>query len=156
MTSISATSPPPSGMIAPLPNCFSIAAMADETAFIFSLSFSFIVDDVDMEAPFGFGSLVRIERRSRLDRAVEQPVLQRLGQVRGPHRRRLIQVGDGAGHAPHAADRARRQPQPLDRALEQAVAAVVQRRDLLQLARGDAGTGPRAARPLPLARALDA
>src|SRR4051812_18328889 len=44
MIPISAMSPPESGMIAPLPNCFSIAAIAPATAFIFSLML-----DVDME-----------------------------------------------------------------------------------------------------------
>src|SRR5262245_31862604 len=39
---ISAISPPDSGMIAPLPNCFSMAAMALATAF----SFSFMLDMV--------------------------------------------------------------------------------------------------------------
>ncbi len=58
MTSIAAISPPSSGMIAPLPNCFSMAAIAPATAFIFSLM-------LDMVSPFCW-SLVQ---RSRVGRA---------------------------------------------------------------------------------------
>ena len=38
MTAISGTSPPPRDMMAPLPNCFSMAATAADTAFSFSFS----------------------------------------------------------------------------------------------------------------------
>src|SRR6476646_461185 len=101
---ISAMSPPDSGMIAPLPNCFSMAAMALATAF----SFSFMLD---------MGrSLVWSGRW-----LIENAVLEGLGEVGGRDRRAGGEVGDGPRHPAHAGDGARRQPQTRGGPFEQRV-----------------------------------
>src|SRR5260221_2052114 len=120
-TAISATSPPASGMMAPLPNCFSMAAMALATAFIFSLI-------VDMCAPFCLLSLG----------SIEQAVLQRLREVRPAHGVAGVEVGEGARDAPRARERPRRQPEARHGRLEEAVPVGVEGRDGAQLRRREA------------------
>src|SRR3954453_12929627 len=116
MTPISGMSPPPSDMMAPFPNCFSMAATATETAF----SFSFNVDMTRSPCVLGFRS-----RTSSVDGLVQAAVLQRLGQVRGTHVHAAVEVRDGAGQAAHPIDRPGRQGQALDRALQQPVTVAV-------------------------------
>src|SRR5882672_5625977 len=134
-TAISATSPPASGMMAPLPNCFSMAAMALATGFIFSLI-------VDMGLPFCLWSLV----------SIEQAVLQRLGEVRPAHGVAGVEVGERARDAPRARERARRQAEARHGRLEEAMAVGIERRDGAQLGRGEARVPPRPSRRLPCPR----
>src|SRR3954470_5992351 len=85
MTPIASISPPSRDMIAPLPNCFSMAAMAPDTAFIFSLM-------LDMVSPCWVTG-------SHGHWLVEHAVLQGLGEVDGADGGASLEVGDGAGHA---------------------------------------------------------
>src|SRR5258706_1128997 len=117
-TAISATSPPASGMMAPLPNCFSMAAMALATAFIFSLI-------VDMWAPFWFVSWG----------SIEQAVLQRLSEVRAAHGVAGVEVGECARDPPPARERPRRQPQARHGRLEATGPVGVEGRDGAQAGR---------------------
>ena len=109
-------SPPDSGMIAPLPNCFSMAAMAPATAF----SFSFMLD---MGRSL-VRSLVGRERGTgglrRGGRCAIAALPARSAMVRATRRTRR--------------DRARRQAQPLGGAFQQRVSRAVERRDPPQLA----------------------
>src|SRR4051794_35150632 len=146
MTPISGISPPPRDMMAPLPNCFSMAATAAETAF----SFSFNVDMT--RSPCAW---VWFELRS-IDGLVETAVLQGLGHVRGTHPGAGVQVGDGAGQAAYPIDGPGRQGQPLHRALEQPVSVGIEGGHLAQLGAGEAGVGTRTPRALALAGRLDA
>src|SRR3954465_15259633 len=91
---ISAMSPPDSGMIAPLPNCFSMAAMALATAF----SFSFMVD-MGRSLVWSNGWLV------------ENAVLEGFGEVGGRDRGAAGEVGDRPRHPADARDGARGQAQ---------------------------------------------
>src|SRR5882724_1741846 len=120
-TAISATSPPVSGMMAPLPNCFSMAAMALATAFIFSLI-------VDMWAPFSNVVMGLWSWGS-----IEQAVLQRLGEVRPAHGVAGVEVGERARDAPRARERPRRQSEARHGRLEEAVAVGVEGRGGAQL-----------------------
>src|SRR3954466_2493505 len=56
MVPISAMSPPASGMMAPLPNCFSIAAIAADTAFIFSFTLDMVSPWLGMQGDLSDGT----------------------------------------------------------------------------------------------------
>src|SRR5450432_2922510 len=137
MTPISAISPPPSGMMAPLPNCFSMAAMAVDTAFSLSLmvdmGFSSLVVRIALlgrwfdgrsSAEVGCGCVPSIAaclrpspRPARVrscDGSVEHAILQRLGEVGRTDAVAPREIGDGACHPPDAGDGAGREGEPLD------------------------------------------
>src|SRR3954471_20054436 len=125
---ISAMSPPDSGMIAPLPSCFSIAAMAPATAF----NFSFMLD---------MGrSLVWSGRW-----LIENAVLEGFGQVGRRYRGMAGEVGDRPRHAAHAGDGARGQAQAPGRPFPPPVPGPVERRAPPQLGRRQARVPARAA-----------
>src|SRR6202142_880435 len=143
MVPISGISPPDSGMMAPLPNCFSIAAIAPATAFIFSLM-------LDMSRSF-----FRRVNGSECG-LVEHAVLEGFGEVDGAYGRAPIEVGDGARDAPDAGDGARRQAETRGGALEQLVPGGIDRCDLREGHRRQAGVGGSAAHPLPISSLRDA
>ena len=135
---ISAMSPPDSGMIAPLPNCFSMAAMAPATAF----SFSFMLD-------MGL-SLVRslVDRGRgtggprRGARCAIAALPARSAIVRATRRTRVMARAD--------------RPEPRGRPFQQRVAGAVERRHPPQLGGRQARVPALAARLLALARRHDA
>src|SRR5450432_3712773 len=137
MVPISAISPPEGGMIAPLPNCFSMAAIATATAFIFSLM-------LDMGRSFfsGHGSDCGL---------VEQAVLEGFGEVGGADGGAPLEVGDGASDAPDARDGARRQTETRGRAFQELVPGAVDRCDPRQGRRRQTRVRGPAARPLSIA-----
>src|SRR5450432_2538933 len=152
MTPISAISPPPRAMMAPLPNCFSMAAMAVDTAFSLSLmvdmEFSSLVGsncfsgrwfEGRSSAGVGCGCVPsilarppacvapRARARARSgDRSVEHAILQRLGEVGRTDAVAPRQISDGACHPPDAGDGAGREREPFDGPFEQTVSRVVE------------------------------
>ena len=135
------SSPPASGMIAPLPNCFSMAAMAPATAF----SFSFMR---------GHGSPLLV-RSSSVDRERGTAGPRRGGRSRIAGA--AGEVGDGARDAAHAGDGARRQAEARGGAFQQRVPVAVERRHRAAArATVSRAFAARAARLLALARRHDA
>src|SRR4051794_22447592 len=82
-------------------------------------------------------------------RAIEDAVLQGLGDVRRADTVASGQIGEGAGDAAHAGDGAGGQSEELDGALEQAVTGLVESPLAIQLGSVEAGIGRAPARRPP-------
>ena len=67
--------------------------------------------------------------------------LQGFSHLRRLHGRRVLEVGDGAGHAQHAVVAARREPEPIDRAGQKPAALCVGCRDVPEPLRAELGVG---------------